>query len=102
MNRLTGKTVLITGCSSGIGYTCAHGLKDRGYRVFASARQQQDVARLCSEGLEALPLDLDDSFRYSCGAPSTESTDTGGSKAEFINGIVPTLKSKFPLIKGLV
>lgn len=30
------------------------------------------------------------------------SAESGGSKAEFINGIVPTLKSKFPLIKGLV
>ena len=30
------------------------------------------------------------------------SAESGGNKAEFINGIVPTLKSKFPLIKGLV
>jgi NAD(P)-dependent dehydrogenase (short-subunit alcohol dehydrogenase family) len=53
------RTVLITGCSSGIGYTLAHGLKARGYRVFASARQSVDVERLRAEGLEALPLDLD-------------------------------------------
>lgn len=53
------RTVLITGCSSGIGYTLAHGLKARGYRVFASARQSADVERLRTEGLEALVLDLD-------------------------------------------
>lgn len=55
------KTVLITGCSSGIGYCVAHGLKARGYRVIATARKQEDVDRLQSEGLEALHLDLDDS-----------------------------------------
>ena len=55
------RSVLITGCSSGIGYTAAHILKDRGYRVFATARKPEDVERLASEGLEALQLDLDDS-----------------------------------------
>ncbi|MDX1336225.1 MAG: SDR family NAD(P)-dependent oxidoreductase, partial [Gammaproteobacteria bacterium] len=55
------RSVLITGCSSGIGYTAARMLKDRGYRVFATARKQEDVERLTSEGLEALQLDLDDS-----------------------------------------
>ncbi len=54
------RTVQITGCSTGIGYTCAHGLKERGYRVFASARKREDVARLADEGLQALQLDLDD------------------------------------------
>ncbi|GAB4356353.1 MAG: SDR family oxidoreductase [Gammaproteobacteria bacterium] len=52
------RSVLITGCSSGIGYCVAHGLKGRGYRVFATARKPEDVERLCSEGLESLPLDL--------------------------------------------
>ena len=53
------KTVLITGCSSGIGYGCAHGLQQRGYRVFATARKARDVKRLQGEGLESLSLDLD-------------------------------------------
>jgi len=52
-------TILITGCSSGIGYTCAHGLQERGYHVFASARKPEDMERLSGEGLEALRLDLD-------------------------------------------
>jgi short-subunit dehydrogenase len=55
------RTILITGCSSGIGYTVAHGLKQRGYRVFATARQAKDVMRLQQEGLESLVLDLQDS-----------------------------------------
>ncbi len=54
-------TILITGCSSGIGYVTAHGLKKRGYRVFASARKPKDVERLQAEGFEAVQLDLDDS-----------------------------------------
>ena len=55
------KTILITGCSTGIGYTSACLLKERGYRVFATARKQQDVDKLNAEGLESIQLDLDDS-----------------------------------------
>ena len=55
------KTILITGCSSGIGYCVARGLQQRGYRVFATARRAESVAALSSEGLESLQLDLDDS-----------------------------------------
>ncbi len=55
------RSVLVTGCSSGIGRAVALGLKKRGYRVFATARQLADVALLEEEGLEALPLDLRDS-----------------------------------------
>jgi len=55
------KTILITGCSSGIGECVAKGLQARGYRVFATARQAADVQRLQSEGLESVVLDLDDS-----------------------------------------
>lgn len=55
------KTILITGCSSGIGLSAAAGLHARGHRVFASARKAEDVARLRAAGLEAVQLDLDDS-----------------------------------------
>jgi len=61
MKATNDKTVLITGCSSGIGLCCALGLKERGYRVFATVRKAEDVARLTEQGLEALQLDLDDS-----------------------------------------
>ena len=37
------RSILITGCSSGIGYCAAHGLQARGYQVVASARREADV-----------------------------------------------------------
>jgi len=55
-----GETVLITGCSSGIGHAVAHGLHARGFEVIASARSPQDVERLQAEGLKAVRIDLDD------------------------------------------
>ncbi len=53
-------SVLITGASSGIGYDAAHGLKARGWRVFATCRQERDCARLRGEGLESFRLDYTD------------------------------------------
>ena len=55
------RTILISGCSSGIGRCAAEGLRARGWRVFATARQPADVARLQAAGLESLLLDLSDS-----------------------------------------
>lgn len=56
------RSVLITGCSSGIGEYCAKALHvNPNYRVFATARKEEDVARLQAEGLWACVLDLDDS-----------------------------------------
>jgi len=52
------KEILITGCSSGIGYCAACGLQKRGYRVFATARAKKDVEQLEKEGFEACQLDL--------------------------------------------
>jgi short-subunit dehydrogenase len=55
------KTILITGCSTGIGYNTAVSLKNRGHQVIATARKPEDVRRLTQEGLTCLPLDLADS-----------------------------------------
>lgn len=54
------KSILITGCSSGIGLCVAEGLQQRGYRVFATARHVSDVEMLGQRGLEALVLDVND------------------------------------------
>jgi len=52
------RTVLITGCSSGIGLASAREMKSRGWRVFATARKAEDLARLeDEEGVESLYLD---------------------------------------------
>jgi len=61
MSNPAGKTILITGCSSGIGYCVASGLQQRGYRVFATARRAESVAALGAEGFESMQLDLDNS-----------------------------------------
>ena len=59
--RFQDKAILITGCSSGIGYCVAHGLKQRGYRVIATARRNESVEQLKKEGFDCLQLDLSDS-----------------------------------------
>ena len=54
------RSILITGCSSGIGYAAAHGMRARGWRVFAACRQQADCDRLQAEGFDAPRLDYTD------------------------------------------
>lgn len=55
------KSILITGCSSGIGRNTALFLRERGWRVFASARQDRDVEDLRRLGFDAVQLDHADS-----------------------------------------
>ena len=55
------KSILITGCSSGIGYSTATELKKRGHYVIATARKTEDVTRLTQEGFTTIQLDLADS-----------------------------------------
>jgi NAD(P)-dependent dehydrogenase (short-subunit alcohol dehydrogenase family) len=52
------KSILITGCSSGIGLDAALTLHAKGYQVFATARNISDVEQLKSKGLTAYYLDL--------------------------------------------
>lgn len=54
------KTILITGCSSGIGKALAVEAKQQGYRVFATARKASDLAELQQLGLEVIALELTD------------------------------------------
>ena len=51
------KSILITGCSSGIGLDCAKTLHAHGWTGFASCRQQKDCDRLKMMGIEAPRLD---------------------------------------------
>lgn len=80
------KTILITGCSTGIGYTCAHALDKRGYKVIASCRKQTDVERLQAEGLTAILLDLSDSQSISQGVEKALQLTGGKLDALFNNG----------------
>jgi NAD(P)-dependent dehydrogenase (short-subunit alcohol dehydrogenase family) len=81
------KVILITGCSSGIGYTVAKELVKRGgYRVFATARQQKDVDRLNAEGLESLCLDLADSESIQSAVEELLERTSGKLYALFNNG----------------
>ena len=61
------KSILITGCSSGIGLDAAHGLKAAGWRVFATCRKPEDCARLEAEGLESFVLDIADQASLEAG-----------------------------------
>lgn len=70
------KSILVTGASSGIGLAAARTLKARGWRVLATARRAEDLARLQGEeGVEALPLELaDTSSIAACAAAALERT----------------------------
>src|ERR687893_732697 len=54
------KAVLVTGCSSGIGWATAGRLAEAGWRVYATARDVEKIAPLERSGCELLPLDVTD------------------------------------------
>ena len=80
------KTILITGCSTGIGLCVAKFLHQRGYRVFATTRKIEDVHKLNSEGLESLHLDLDDSISIQTAIKEILKRTGGTLDALFNNG----------------
>lgn len=83
---MTGKSILITGCSSGIGYDAAHGLQARGWRVFATCRKPEDCDRLRAEGLESLPLDYADPASIHAGLAQVLERTGGTLDALYNNG----------------
>jgi NAD(P)-dependent dehydrogenase (short-subunit alcohol dehydrogenase family) len=83
---MTQKSILITGCSSGIGYTSALGLKARGWRVFATVRNTEDQKRLQALGLETLILDYRSSKSVQACAKAVGKATGGTLDALFNNG----------------
>ena len=84
--NMTDRTILITGCSSGIGECVARGLSGRGYRVLATARKADDVARLEDTGLESFLLDVSDADSVSAAVEETLSRTGGTLYGLFNNG----------------
>ena len=80
------KSILVTGSSTGIGYACAIGLKNRGYRVLATVRNMEDAKRLQAEGLEVLMLDYAHSASVKTCAEQVAKLTDGKLFALFNNG----------------
>jgi NAD(P)-dependent dehydrogenase (short-subunit alcohol dehydrogenase family) len=81
------RSVLITGCSSGIGLASAREMKSRGWRVFATARKPQDIARLKDEeGVESLYLDYTEPDSIEAAADRVLQATGGKLAALFNNG----------------
>ena len=80
------KTILITGCSSGIGLAAARGMRDRGWRVFASCRQQQDCDRMRDEGFDSPLIDYTRPDTITDGLKQVLTATGGGLDVLFNNG----------------
>ena len=89
VNNPTGtdnKSVLITGCSSGIGQCVALGLHARGYRVFASVRNPDDLGLFAAQGIDCLLLDYNDSASIDSAVDRVFEQTGGRLYALFNNG----------------
>lgn len=80
------KSILITGCSSGIGLDAAHGMRARGWRVFASCRNPRDCDRLRAQGFESPRIDYTDEASISLGLQQVVDATGGTLDALFNNG----------------
>lgn len=80
------KSILITGCSSGIGLDAAHGMRARGWRVFAACRHQRDCDRLRAQGFDSPRIDYADAETITSGLASVLEATGGTLDALFNNG----------------
>ena len=85
-NSTQDRSILITGCSSGIGKCVAQGLHQRGYRVFASVRDSNDCAEFNAAGMECLVLDYCDSASIQSAVDQVLDKTGGHLYALFNNG----------------
>ncbi|HKK97129.1 MAG TPA: SDR family NAD(P)-dependent oxidoreductase [Marivita sp.] len=83
---MTSRTILITGCSSGIGLDTARRLKAMGWTVFASCRSDADCAAREAEGFEAPQLDYENADSIARCAESVLAQTGGRLDAVFHNG----------------
>ncbi|PKP79331.1 MAG: short-chain dehydrogenase, partial [Alphaproteobacteria bacterium HGW-Alphaproteobacteria-2] len=79
-------SILITGCSSGIGHDAAQGLRARGWRVFATCRKEADCVRLRGDGFESFRLDYEDADSIAAAAEEALARTGGRLDALFNNG----------------
>lgn len=84
------KSILITGCSSGIGYVSAVGLRAAGWRVFASCRKAEDCERLRAEGFESPLIDYQNADTIASGLADVLEATGGTLHAVFNNGAFAT------------
>ncbi|MFY0597120.1 MAG: SDR family NAD(P)-dependent oxidoreductase [Cognatishimia sp.] len=80
------KSILITGCSSGIGLDAAQGLRAHGWRVFASCRRQDDCDRLTELGFESPLIDYQNAASIEAGLNAVLAKTDGTLDALFNNG----------------
>ena len=98
-------TVLITGCSSGIGLALAEAFQSAGFEVWASARKPEDVARLQAIGLTARQLDVNDEASLATLAAELEQRGNGldvlinnagyGAMGPLLDGGVEAIRRQF-------
>lgn len=83
---MTQRSILITGCSSGIGLDAARTLHARGWRVFATCRQEADCDRLRAEGQESFRLDYADEASIAAAVAEVKTRTGGTLDALYNNG----------------
>jgi NAD(P)-dependent dehydrogenase (short-subunit alcohol dehydrogenase family) len=80
------RSILITGCSSGIGKCAAEGMRARGWRVFATARKPEDIEALAASGVTGLYLDYAKTDSIAAAAETVFAATGGTLDALFNNG----------------
>ena len=83
---MSSQTILISGCSSGIGLDTARRLKSRGWTVFASCRSSEDCAARAAEGFQSPRLDYEDPSSITGCVKEVLSMTGGTLDAVFHNG----------------